>query len=135
MILLQELLISSIGGGLYVLIELLWRGRSHISMFILGGLCFWIIGKLDHIRPIPVAGQAILGACIVTVLEYLTGLVVNCRLQLNVWDYSSLPFNLHGQICLPYFLLWIPLSAAAVFADNILRLLLFRTPLPSCRLF
>lgn len=135
MIVWQELLISAIGGIIYILIELLWRGRSHISMFILGGLCFWIIGRLDQSRPVPVASQAILGACTVTVLEYLTGLVVNRWLQLNVWDYSSLPLNLHGQICLPYFLLWIPLSAAAVFADNSLRLLLFRMPLPPYRLF
>lgn len=135
MILWQELLISAIGGGTYILIELLWRGRSHASMFILGSLCFWLIGRLDRSRPIPVATQAILGACVVTALELLTGLVVNCWLHWNVWDYSSLPFHFHGQICLPYFLLWIPLSAAAVFADNGLRLLLFRTPMPPYRLF
>ena len=135
MILWQELLISAIGGGTYVLIELLWRGRSHISMFVLGGLCFWLIGRLDRSRPMSIAEQAFWGACTVTALELLAGLVVNCWLQLNVWDYSSLPLNLYGQICLPYFLLWIPLSAAAVFADHALRLLLFRTPLPPCRLF
>ena len=28
------------GGVLYVLIELAWRGRSHWTMFVLGGLCF-----------------------------------------------------------------------------------------------
>ena len=135
MILWQELLISAIGGGIYILIELLWRGRSHFSMFLLGGLCFWLIGRLDRNRPIPIAAQAVLGACTVTVLEFLTGLVVNRWLCLQVWDYSALPFNLYGQICLTYFLLWIPLSAAAVLADNGLRFLLFRTPLPPYRLF
>ena len=82
----------------------------------------------------PVAAQAVLGAAMVTGLELLTGLVVNRWLKWNVWDYSRQPFNLMGQICLPYFLLWIPLAAAAVFLEDALRLLLFGTPLPVYRL-
>ena len=128
-------LLFTIGGSAYVGLEYLWRGRSHISMFVLGGLCFWLIGQLDRNRTVPIAAQAILGAVIVTALELLTGLIVNRWLHWNVWDYSTLPLNFHGQICVPYFLLWIPVSAAAVFADNSLRLLLFRTPLPHYRLF
>ena len=130
----QELLIAATGGGLYILIELLWRGRSHISMFLLGGLCFWLIGRMNRIHSAPVPLQAIFGAFIVTSLELLTGLVVNRWLGLGVWDYSALPMNFLGQICLPYFLLWIPLSAVAVFAEDGLRWLLFGTPLPSYRL-
>ena len=134
MIVLQELLIAATGGGCYILIELLWRGRSHISMFFLGGLCFWLIGQMNRTHTAPVAIQAILGAAMVTALELLTGLVVNRWLGLGVWDYSAMPMNFLGQICLRYFLLWIPLSAAAVFAEDGLRWLLFRTPLPPYRL-
>lgn len=43
----------------------------------------------------------------------------------NVWDYSDQPFNLLGQICLSYTLLWIPLSAVAIVLDDFLRCLLF----------
>ena len=132
---LQESLIFTVGGGAYVLVELLWRGRSHISMFLLGGLCFWLIGRLDREKSIPVIRQAVLGACLVTGLELLTGLIVNCWLKLGVWDYSSQPLNFLGQICLLYFLLWIPLSAAAVFLEDALRWLLFRRPLPQYRIF
>jgi len=130
----HELLVAATGGGLYLLIELLWRGRSHISMFLLGGLCFWLIGQLDRSQPLPLAVQIPLGAILVTVLELLTGLVVNCWLKLNVWDYSQITLNLWGQICLPYFLLWIPLTAAAIFAEDGLRWLLFQTPFPAYRL-
>ena len=129
----QELLVAATGGGLYILIELLWRGRSHISMFLLGGLCFWLIGRLDRNHPAPVPVQAFLGAAMVTALELVTGLVVNRWLGLNVWDYSNLPMNFLGQICLPYFLLWVPLCTAAVFAEDGLRWLLFHTPLPPYR--
>ena len=90
------------GGSAYVLVELLWRGRSHFSMFLLGGLCFWLI--------------------------------VNRWLGLGVWDYSSLPMNFLGQICLYYFVLWIPLSAAAALLDDGLRRVMFGTPLPHYRL-
>ena len=36
-----------IGGATYVLIEILFRDYSHVSMFILGGLCFILIGLLN----------------------------------------------------------------------------------------
>jgi len=131
---LQEIVIMALGGGAYVFVELLWRGHSHVSMFLLGGLCFWIIGRMDHRYPVPVAAQACLGAFVVTVLELLTGLIVNRWLGLNVWDYSGLPMNFLGQICLYYFVLWIPLSAAAVFLEDGMRRLLFGTPLPRYQL-
>ena len=130
----KELLVMVLGGGAYVLVELWWRGRSHISMFLLGGLCFWLIGQLDRHRAIPVALQACQGACVVTGLELVTGLVVNRWLGLDVWDYSGLPMNFLGQICLYYFVLWIPLSAAAVLLEDGLRRILFGTPLPVYRL-
>jgi len=131
---MKELLIMALGGGSYVLVELLWRGRSHVSMFFLGGLCFWLIGQLDRRKPIPLVVQACLGAVVVTVLEFLTGLVVNRWLGLGVWDYSALPMNLLGQVCLYYFVLWIPLAAAAVVLEDAVRLLLFGTPMPKYRL-
>lgn len=130
----RETIMIAIGGAAYVWIELLWRGRSHISMFLLGGLCFWLIGRLDRKQPVPVLVQACMGACLVTGLELAVGLVVNCWLGLEVWDYSDLPVNFRGQICLYYFVLWIPLSAAAVVAEDGVRRLLFRTPIPRYRL-
>lgn len=131
---LREGLIGVLGGGSYVLLELLWRGRSHVSMFLLGGICFWLIGWMDRDRTIPVAVQACRGAVMITALELLTGLLLNRWLDLGVWDYSGLPANFLGQICLYYFVLWIPVSAAAVFLEDGLRWLLFRTPLPRYRI-
>ena len=110
----KELLVMVLGGGAYVLVELWWRGRSHISMFLLGGLCFWLIGQLDRHRAIPVALQACQGACVVTGLELVTGLVVNRWLGLDVWDYSGLPMNFLGQICPLFTFLWIPVAFAAM---------------------
>lgn len=117
------------GGILYVSIELLWRGRSHISMFFDGGVCFVLIGLLNELAPAaPLIVQAFLGACIITVSELAVGFLVNRSYA--VWDYRALWPNFHGQICLCYFTLWIPLSLFAVFADDALRHFLFEKPWP-----
>lgn len=132
--LLHDGVIFALGGAAYVLIELAYRGWSHPSMFVVGGLCVLLIGKLDAAAPgLPLGAQAFLGAGIITALELASGLVVNVALGWHVWDYSGRPLNFMGQICLQYSLLWIPLSLAAVFADDFLRRLLFGTPLPHYR--
>ena len=111
-----------IGGMVYVLLEWCWRGWSHPSMFVLGGLCFALIGLLDEWQDHPPLWlQMLQGAAIVTVLELLVGLVVNRWLGWNVWDYSDMPFNLWGQVCLQFAVAWFFLSAAAVWLENVLH--------------
>lgn len=123
----KALALFVIGGGLYVLIELLARGRSHWSMAVLGGLCFLLIGAINEHVPwsLGLIWQMLLGAGIITVLELLTGLLVNVRLGWGVWDYSNIPLNLWGQICLPYSLLWCLISFPAIYLDDWLRWKLF----------
>ena len=100
-----------LGGGGYVGLELLWRGRSHVSMFAAGGICFLLLGRLQRTRLAP-AVQCVLGAGIITAVELLTGLLVNRTYR--VWDYRQMPFNFLGQICLPFSLLWLPVSLGAM---------------------
>ena len=105
----KQMLLFSAGGLTYVGMELLWRGRSHISMFFAGGTCFLLLGKLNKLRPqLPLLVRGSLGALTITQVELLTGLLVNR--QYTVWDYRDAPLNFLGQVCLPYSLLWIPLS-------------------------
>ena len=130
MALFQEVSLFLLGGGTYVALEWLWRGFSHPSMFLLGGLCFRLLGVLR--RHLPPLWVPLLGAIAVTALDLLTGLVVNCWLGWAVWDYSAQPGNLLGQICPLYTLLWIPLSAAAAGADWLIRERLL-PPLPPRR--
>ena len=100
-----------LGGAGYMTLEFLWRGRSHGSMFLLGGTCFLVLGPIGRLRrPLPV--RAVMGAAAVTALELLTGLLVNR--DHRIWDYRSLPLQYAGQICLPYSLLWIPVSLGAM---------------------
>lgn len=120
----QALILGAIGGGVYVAIELLWRGRSHWTMALLGGLCFGLIGAINEWRftwTMPLMLQGVIGAAIVTLAELAAGVVLNLWLGLGIWDYSGRPLNLWGQICLEYALLWVPLSIAAVVLDDWLR--------------
>ena len=72
----QNLVLLGGGGALYVLVELCYRGRSHGSMFLLGGVLFWLIGLMDEAWPdAPLAVQMALGAWGITCAEFLTGLV------------------------------------------------------------
>ena len=109
--LLMGILRFLIGGTGYVTLEFLWRGRSHSSMFLAGGTCFLLLGKLDKLRlRLPLRG--LLGAGLITAIELLTGLLFNR--DYRVWDYRRLPANLRGQICLRFSMLWIPVSLGAM---------------------
>ena len=100
-------LIFLTGGTAYFGLELLWRGKSHVSMFAAGGLCFLLLGKLRETR-LPEPVKPVAGAGLITAVELGTGLLVNR--DHHVWDYRALPGNFKGQICLPFSLLWIPVS-------------------------
>lgn len=100
------------GGGVYLILELLYRGRSHGSMFLAGGTCFLLIGHLNRVEPkLPLPLRALVGAGIVTMVELGVGLLVNRTY--GVWDYRGQPGNFLGQICPLFSALWIPLSLAA----------------------
>ncbi len=119
----KPLVLFSVGGAIYIMIEMLWRGYSHWSMFIVGGLCFVLIGLINeyYSYDIPLIWQMMIGACIVTAVEFVSGCIINLWLGLNVWDYSDMPFNIWGQVCLPYMVLWSLLSGVAIILDDYLR--------------
>ena len=109
-----------LGGVGYVGLELLWRGWSHISMFVAGGICFLLLGRLRSAgAELPMPVRAALGAGVITGVELMTGLLVNRDFQ--VWDYRHMPLNFCGQICLPFTLLWYPVSAGAMVLYGILE--------------
>lgn len=126
-----------IGGFSYIIIEILWRGYSHISMFFVGGLCFVIIGMLNefYTYSMSLISQMIISSLIITIIEFVSGCILNIWLKLDVWDYSSAPFNLYGQICLPYMILWFLLSSVAIILDDLLRYKLFKEEKPIYRIF
>ena len=129
----KEIILWLIGGLLYMGIELIWRGYSHWTMFVLGGICFILLGRINEVIPwdMPLWLQVLIGTAIITGLEFITGCIVNLWLGWNVWDYSNVPLNVFGQICLPYILLWAPISLAGIILDDCLRYWLFKEERPN----
>ena len=123
--LLHKGVLFAIGGSGYFLLELLWRGWSHGTMFVLGGICFLLIGHLDAVEPeLHLPGKLLAGALICTFGELLFGLLFNR--SYTIWDYRGMPLNWGGQICLPFTVLWIPVSGLALWLHRVCRSFLER---------
>ena len=104
---MRYIVIFLLGSAGYSALEVLWRGYTHWTMSFCGGFCFFMIYFINRTY----AYQSILyrcmaGALIITATELIAGILINVILKWNVWDYSAVPFNFMGQICLPYTVLW-----------------------------
>ena len=125
--LIKEFILLIIFGITYCGIEILYRGRTHISMLFVGGLCAVLIGMINEITPkMNIFLQMFIGAVIVTIIEFVSGYIINIILGLNVWDYSNLMFNYKGQISLLFTIIWFFLSAPVIYLDDKLRKILFK---------
>ena len=114
--LLKCALLFLIGGALYYCIEILWRGHSHWTMAVVGGICFVVIGGLNNYIPweMPMWEQGFVGALFVTGMELVVGI----------------PFNLLGQICLPFTVLWFFLALLCIYVDDWMRYIMFHEDKP-----
>ena len=100
----------SLGGLAYCGLELLWRGRTHYSMFLAGGTSLLLLGKLNRAEPkLPLFLRAVVGSGIITMVELASGLIFNR--SYTVWDYRDQWGNWLGQICPLFSLLWIGIAA------------------------
>lgn len=133
----KALILATIGGVVYASMELAFRGRTHWTMAVLGGVLFVVIGLFNEVLPweMSLTLQAVLGSLVVTGMELVAGIVLNCWLGLAIWDYSNLLFNLWGQICLPFSALWVLLAGVAVVLDDWLRYWMFGEDRPHYVLF
>ena len=133
---MKPLILFFIGGLAYILIELLFRGYTHWTMFFVGGLCFLLIGAINEVIPweMPLLMQAIIGAVIITSIEFVSGCIINLWLGWNVWDYSNLPFNVFGQVCLPFSFIWIFVATMGIILDDYFRYWLFAEDKPHYKL-
>lgn len=129
---IKYIILGFVGGVIYIIIELLYRGYSHWTMFVVSSIAFILIGAINEIIPweVKLWKQMLLGSIIVTIVEFFTGCIVNLWLKWNVWDYSNLPFNILGQVCLPFCIAWFFISLLAIVIDDYLRYWLFNEEKP-----
>ena len=102
-----DMVVFLIGGVTYAMIEIMWRGNTHWTMLLLGGLCFLTLYKLfGYMSNYSLLEKCVIGAIVITTLEFVVGCIVNLVFHMNVWNYSRMPLNLSGQICILYSTLW-----------------------------
>lgn len=128
----KYLILGNIGGIIYVFIELLYRGFSHWTMYIVAAISFILIGLINEYISwdMKLWKQMLIGACIVTFMEFVSGYIINIKLGWQVWDYSNLPLNIIGQVCLPFSIIWFFISLGAILVDDYLRYWLFKEEKP-----
>lgn len=120
-------IIVVMGGSLYMLIEVLWRGHTHWSMAIAGSICFTILYVVHNkMVKYDLFQRAIAGAVIITVIEFAAGALLNLHFGLDVWDYSGVKYNILGQICPQFSAIWFALSLVASPICRIMNCLIMR---------
>lgn len=133
---LKYTVLTAVGGAIYCCMELLWRGYTHWTMYLLGGICFVALGLINEILPwdTPLTVQMLIGAVIITALEFITGCVVNLWLGWDVWHYTWHP-NLLGQISLYSSIGWYFISAVGIVLDDYIRYWVYGEEKPHYKIF
>lgn len=107
------LIAALIGGFGYCLIEIMYRGRTHYSMFFAGAIVLSTFYYINTNFQMSIWMKCLIGMLIITGVELIFGIAFNIILKEHVWDYSNVPLNFLGQICVPFSLIWFALSGVA----------------------
>ena len=108
---IKNMVLFAVGAFGYYTLEVIYRGFSHPSMAVCGGICligiYTINRKMPNARLLP---KALLCSLFITAVEFLAGCIINLWLGWNVWSYAALKFNLLGQVSLLFTFIWFLLS-------------------------
>ena len=126
------LLLWLIIGSIYFTLEGFWHipsgGYANIIMLPIGGLCGICVGTINQIPKfynMKIIYQSLISTFIILFIEFISGCILNLGLNLDLWDYSNLPFNILGQVCLLYGILWFLISPLAIWLEDYLRYMLW----------
>ncbi len=114
--------VFGIGGIVYGLVEVLFRGYTHWTMAITGGIAFLLIYIINmNMKTESLILRCLVGAAVITAIEFTVGCIVNRGLHMDVWDYSDEQFNVLGQICPLFSFAWFIICIPATILSFILR--------------
>ena len=118
----EYLFLWTLGGVIYYSLEMIFRGFSHWSMFLLGGFCLVFFAQQGIWTGwrAPLWKQVGWSVLFVTSCEFITGIFVNKIMCWNVWDYTDQPFQILGQVCLPFTIIFSGLCAAGILLSGYL---------------
>ncbi len=116
---LKKTAVFAIGAAGYTCAEIMWRGWTHWTMAATGGLCALGIYRININSKGCFAAKILESTALITAAEFAVGCIVNKLLRWDIWDYSKMPYNILGQICPQYILLWIPLAVLALAVSSL----------------
>lgn len=107
-------------GFIYCMIEILFRGWSHWSMFVLTGfLGVFCIDSINNVLSFDCdyIVQILISTILCTIGEGISGIILNIWLQLNVWDYSKMTFGtfFFGQCNVLFCFAWMLIISIIIF--------------------
>lgn len=111
----QGLFAFLMGFFIYSLLEIVNRGYTHWTMSLTGGVVLAIMYSVNSRRTMTLIKSCFIGAFVITAIEFAVGIFDNIIMDWNVWDYSDMPLNVLGQICLPFSVLWFLLCVPAFY--------------------
>lgn len=113
--------VFTLGAVLYSFIEILWRGRTHWTMAVTGGICLLLIHICNERHSdLDLLSRCSLSSLYITGVEFAVGWLLNVRLNMMIWDYSDKYLNIMGQICPEYWAYWYLLSIPAIMLSTII---------------
>ena len=113
---IEYTIIFCIGSIMYCLIEIIFRRHTHWTMFLTGGAVFSMLYFINlSLRTRSFVLRGLIGCLVITTAELVVGVFANLIFKLNVWDYSSMPGNILGQVCPRFSFCWFLLSIFAVY--------------------
>ena len=124
-------------GVMYGGLEILWRGYTHWTMLLLAAVISVPLDIAnDTVIPweTPLWIQALIGGTIITAAEFVVGCIVNLWLGWDVWDYSGMAFNILGQVCLTYWVLWVLMAGPVIVMFDLMAYRAGRGPWPKYKL-
>jgi uncharacterized membrane protein len=109
-------------GTIYFFGEVIWKtsqGRSDMiswTMFLLAIILAIPLERFGAELPwrMSLLLQALICGISITIVEFFSGCVLNLWLNLDIWDYSNLPYNILGQVCPQFAFLWFLLSIVGI---------------------
>ena len=82
------------------------RGFLHGPLCPIYGLCISsMVIVLDNIN-VTLPFLLVVATIVISIIEYLTGYILEKLFKTKYWDYTDDPFNIHGRICLHFSIMW-----------------------------
>ena len=137
-IILKNTILFLIGFCVYITIEVLYRGFSYPLMGLCAGIAIVILDKVNDLISwnVDVLWQCLFGALLITLMELIIGKMFIAGYLPVMWDYSSVPLNYQGIICVPFSVVWMALSFVAIIVADAINYYVFKEkPVPYYKCF